>query len=231
MGVAKADLSQPGLEMPLIIETEINPFHCLYQDALYFHTQSYLALNRSKSEASRLARSALLLYVSSFEALVHQAAVELGRPDLSGLFADPRRPVPLSEAWRYLPTIVLGATGIRQDFDQPPCPQLVELLSLRELWAYPGPPSSRKAYYQSADAGFDSIEPHEIPPGLGLTTNDLQFPRTGLPRDPYALKPRHLDTIRSIIDASITTLDRWIDGALVKDNRHRREITRVMDRS
>ena len=76
-----------------IIEIVISPFHCLYQDALSFHTQSRLA--RSVSEASRLARAALLLYVSSAEALVHQAAEELGRPELKSLLADPSRPLPL----------------------------------------------------------------------------------------------------------------------------------------
>ena len=45
-----------------VIETVVCPFHCLYQDALSFHTQSRLA--RSESEASRTARAALLLYVS-----------------------------------------------------------------------------------------------------------------------------------------------------------------------
>ena len=67
-----------GIDPGWVIETVFSPFHCLYQDALYFHTQSRLA--RSESEASRLARAALLLYVSSAEALVHQAAEELGRP-------------------------------------------------------------------------------------------------------------------------------------------------------
>ena len=86
-----------------VIETVVSPFHCLYQDALSFHTQSRLA--RSESEASRLARAALLLYVSSAEALVHQAAVELGRPELRNMLVDPGRPVPLLEAWRLLPAI------------------------------------------------------------------------------------------------------------------------------
>src|SRR5271157_2540921 len=80
-----------------VIETVVSPFHCLYQDALYFHTQSRLA--QSEGEAARLARAALLLYVSSAEALVRQAAVELGRPELRGLLADPSRPLPLAEAW------------------------------------------------------------------------------------------------------------------------------------
>src|SRR5271154_7058508 len=74
---------EPVADPRWVIETLVCPFHCLYQDALSFHTQSRLA--RSESEASRIARAALLLYVSSAEALVHQAAVELGRPELRGI--------------------------------------------------------------------------------------------------------------------------------------------------
>src|SRR5271157_2592129 len=88
---------------PSGLETVVSPFHCLYQDGLHFHTQSRLA--QSEGEAARLARAALLLYVSSAEALVRQAAVELGRPELRGLLADPSRPLPLAEAWRLLPAI------------------------------------------------------------------------------------------------------------------------------
>src|SRR5271163_1609142 len=76
-----------------VIETVVCPFHCLYQDALSFHTQSRLA--RSESEASRISRAALLLYVSSAEALVHQAAIELGRVELRGIIVDAERPLSL----------------------------------------------------------------------------------------------------------------------------------------
>ena len=44
-----------------------------------------------------------MLYIASAEALVRQAAVELGRPELRGLLADPSRPLPPAEAWRLLP--------------------------------------------------------------------------------------------------------------------------------
>ncbi len=97
------DVSSSASEVGWVIETVVSPFHCLYQDALYFHTQSRLA--QSEGEAARLARAALLLYVSSAEALVRQAAVELGRPELRGLLADPSRPLPLAEAWRSYPQL------------------------------------------------------------------------------------------------------------------------------
>ena len=58
--------------------------------------------------------------------------------------------------------------------------------------------------------------------------NRLAFPRTGLPRDPYALRPHHLDAARAILDAAIEALDRRMAGALTKGQRHRREPVRVV---
>src|SRR5206468_8146540 len=129
--------------------TVVSPFHCLYQDALHFHTQSKLALARSEGEASRLARAALTLYMAAAEALVHQAAAELGRPELLPLLADPGRPMPLSDAWRLLPAIVAERPSAPFRPQAPPWPQFAELLALHASWAYPGPPSSRRAYYPS----------------------------------------------------------------------------------
>jgi hypothetical protein len=210
-----------------LIETVVSPFHCLYQDALHFHTQSQLWQARSEAEASRLARAALLLYLSSAEALVHQAAVELGRPDVASIVADPSRPLPLADVWRLLPAVVPGGQGAAGALDPalPPWPQFAELLELRATWSYPGPPAARRAYYLAPGPGaaHEPMEPHQIPPGLGLEAETLQFPRTGLPRDPYALRPRHLDTARSILDAAIAALDRCVGGALTHDQRHRRE--------
>jgi len=216
-----------------VIETVVSPFQCLYQDALHFHTQSRLA--RSESEASRLARAALLLYVSSAEALVHQAAEELGRPELRRLLADSSRPLPLFEVWRLLPAIV-AQTGLPTrpiDPESPPWPQFAELLMLRTSWAYPGPASGRRAFYRSArrDGDYEPLEVHQVPASLERATAPaahLAYPRTGLPRDPYALRPRHLDTVRGVLDASIEALDGCVGGALTKGQRHRREPVRLV---
>ncbi len=215
-----------------VIETTVSPFHCLYQDALHFHTQSRLA--QSEGEASRLARAALLLYVSSAEALVRQAAVELGRPELRGLLADPSRPLPLAEAWRLLPAIVAEPGVPTRTFvpETAPWPQFAELLMLETSWVYPGPSSTRRAYYRSSrrDSDYEPLEPHHVPSSLQRTirTETLTFPRTGLPRDPYALRPRHLDTARGILDAAIEALDRRMGGALCQSQRHRLEPVRVV---
>jgi hypothetical protein len=214
-----------------VVETTVSPFHCLYQDALDFHTRSHLRLAQSEAEAARLARAALVLYLASAEALIHQAAAELGRPDLARLLCDPIRPLPLADAWRLLPSVVPDAerAPALDDPDAPPWPQLAELLALRTAWAYPGPEHERRAYYRARpdDPGtFDPIDPRDAPPGLPAEA--LVYPRTGLPRDPYALRPRHLDTARSVLDAAIAALDRRLGGALTRNARHRREPVRVL---
>ena len=70
------------------------------------------------------------------------------------------------------------------------------------------------AYYRSTrrDGDYEPLEPHKVPAALSrvLRTETLTYPRTGLPRDPYALRPRHLDTARGILDAAIEALDRRI---------------------
>ena len=123
-----------------VVETVVSPFHCLYQDALHFHTQSHLWLPRSESAASRLARAGLVLYLASAEALVHQAAVELGRPELAEIVADPNRPLPLTDSWKLLPAIISGGPAGAFDPETPPWPQFAELLAVRMAWAYPGLP-------------------------------------------------------------------------------------------
>src|SRR5215218_9384920 len=164
-----------------IIEAEVSPFHCLYQDALALHTMSQLRLAGAESEASRLARGALMLYVASAEALVHQAAVELGRPELSGLIADPSRPLPLADAWRLLPAIAAEGPAGPFDPEVAPWPQFAELLALRASWTYPGPPPQRRAFYRSPrrDAAYEPLEPHQVPPGVPIAPDGLHYPRTG----------------------------------------------------
>ena len=228
---AVADRERPGAGASgWVIETVVSPFHCLYQDALHFHTQSQLWLPRSEGEASRHARAAFLLYLSSAEALVHQAAEELGRPELVAVLADPGRPIPLADAWTLLPAIVAGGAAGGFDPEAPPWPQFAELLALRTSWAYPGPASERRAYYRSVrrDADYEPLDPRQAPPGLALPLDRLSYPRTGLPRDPYALRPRHLDTARGVLDAAIEALDRRLGGALTRDQRHRKEPVRAL---
>ncbi len=229
-GTQAESASASTTESQAILEAVVSPFHCLYQDALHFHNQSRLMIARSESESSRLARAGFLLYLSAAEALVHQAAVELGRPELAPLVADPSRPMPLAEVWRLLPTIATDPSPSDFDPRRAPWPQFAELLSLKAAWSYPGPAAQRRAYYRSAVNGrdFEPLQPHQVPEDLDLPNERLVYPKTGLPRDPYAMRPHHLDTARSVLDAAIDALDRRLGNALTADLRHRREPVRVL---
>lgn len=214
-----------------VLETIVSPFHCFYQDALEFHTQCHLRLAVSEAESSRLARAALVLYLAAAEALVHQAAADLAGAEGSRILADPNRPLPPADAWRLLPALVRGASAGPLMTTVAPWPQLAELLEMRQTWAYPGVEHARRAYYRRAHEGqdFEPMRPHDIPTWLPIDTNDLVFPRTGLPRDPYAVRPAHVDTARGILDSAITALDRALGGALTQNARHRRERVRVVE--
>jgi hypothetical protein len=214
-----------------IIETIVSPFRCLYQDALELHTRSRLLAGRSEGEASRLARSAVLAYLAAAEALAHQAAVELAAPALTdGRLADPDRPRALAEIWAILPALALSGPVAAFDPEAAPWPAFRELLALREGWLYPGPAASRRAYYIASgqDGAYEPLAPHQAAAVPGLAPDRLRFPRTGLPRDPYALRPAHLDTVRAVLDAAVTDLDRRMAGALTRDGRHRVEPVRLL---
>ncbi len=77
-------------------------------------------------------------------------------------------------------------------------------------------------------ARIEPLEPHQVPLGVEIRADRLVLPRTGLPLDPYALRPRHLDTARSILDQAIEQLDKRLGGALTRDGRHRKEPVRVV---
>jgi len=225
--------AQPAVDPSLgtLIETITSPFHCLYQDALHFHTQSRLV--QSESEASRQARAAFLLYMTSAQALARQAAEELGRGEARTLLTNPDRPLGLLDVWKALPGVVDAyGTPRAHDPQAPPWPQLAELVALHDSWTHPGPPAQRAAYYRSPGPGreFEPLEPRNTPGPLAHLVDParLVFPRTGLPRDPYALRPRHLDTVRGVLDAAIDSLDRQMEGALLRGQRHRLEPVRVL---
>ena len=97
----RAVAEPPGAGCGPVVETTVSPFHCLYQDALWLHTQSHLRLPDPRARPAGWSGRAAPLSPGG-RALVHQAAVELGRPELSHLLSDPTAPS-AGEAWACSP--------------------------------------------------------------------------------------------------------------------------------
>ena len=181
-----------------LIVTEVSPFHCLYQDALEFHSQSRLMLARSESGSSRLARAALLLYGR----LGRVPGPSGGRRSWAGLslprcWPTPSRPLPLEDAWRLLPAIAGQGATASGDPSAPPW------AAVRRAARAPDPPgripvrrSIAEPYYRAPrpDADFEPLQPHQIPAGAAVTAGDLLYPpnRTASRSlRPPAAPPRH----------------------------------------
>ena len=163
-------------------------------------------------------RAALLLYVSSAEALVHQAAVELGRPELRGCW-----PIRAARCRFSKP-----GGSCRRSPPNPACPPAVRsrvrslapvrrAAVLETSWAYPGPPSTRRAYYRSTrrDGDYEPLEPHQVP-ARAAAHSPTRYPDLSAHRPAprsLRLRPHHLDTARGILDAAIEALDRRMGGA------------------
>ena len=212
-----------------VLETEVSPFHCLYQDALHFHSQSQLRLARSENEASRLARGAAALRGERRGA----GASGGGRAGPARAGRAGRRPEPPAAAGRRLAAPARDRGRGPRRAVRPrgaPLAAVRRAAGAADVVGLPRPrveaagllPLDRpRRLLRTARAAPD-------PPRPGRDPRALHFPRTGLPRDPYALRPRHLDTARGVLDAAIEALDRRLGGALVRDGRHRKEPVRVV---
>ena len=183
-----------GTEQGWVIETVVSPFHCLYQDALHFHTQSQPGAVGGRGEPAGTGGAAALL--SSAEALVHQAAVELGRPELAELAADPPPPAP----GRCLaaPARDRGRPGVHPPYDPgPPLAPVRRAAGARTSWAYPGPPRpDGPITARPGGRGYEPLEPHQVPPALAVPPTERSpypapaCPATHTPCGPAISTPR-----------------------------------------
>ena len=156
---------------------------------------------------------------------MHQAAVELGQQELAPLIADPQRPVPLGEAWRLLP-------GARER--RPGGSDATGATAVAAVRRIAGDPRRLGVSRHSSRAASGCIDRRDKTrpmnrcspikrSGADLATDQLTYPRTGLPENPYALRPHHLDTAHGVLDAALESIDRRLSGALTRGQRPRRE--------
>lgn len=210
----------PSPENPWVVESAVNGYAYLNQDARRLHD---LALTAQGFDRTRFSRTAIILYVAALEGLINRATDFFLKPPLKGFFAgkgSKERVFSIEEKWRLLP-MLLGKT---EEFDTSDYPwtQFVELVRLRNDFLHPK--SARKAYYRFF--GHGRMEPltwNDVPRDLKqskaritdfIGQETLEYMSTSIPIDPYSIRPEHLDTAKRVCDAMVRRLDVLLDGRL-----------------
>ena len=180
-----------------VIETVVSPFHCLYQDALHFHTQSRLAAAavRERGEPAGPRGAAA---VPGRRRGAGPPGGRRARPPRADRPCSPTRaarspwPTPGGSCRRSSPT----GPPARSTRTRPPGRSSPSCWRLRTSWAYPGPAADRRAYYRSPrrDGDYEPLQPHQAPPGLGRPGRPPELPPDRPPPRPLrpaAPPPRH----------------------------------------
>ena len=185
--------------------------------------------DRSEAEASRFARASLMLYLASAEALVHQAAAELGHPDLARLVCDPHRPLPLADAWGLLPAVM---PGIRSPSTTPaPRPGPSSPNSWPCAPPGPTPAANRPAALLPPAPRFGRLRAPRTSPGPARPGPLARPPRlpphriTPRPLRPPPPTPRHHPQHPRLRHRRPQQTAGW---SLTRNGRHRREPVRVL---
>ena len=130
------------------------------------------------------------------------------------------------DKWELLPLFANPASPKEFDISRYPWSHFKELKRLRDDYVHPK--HDRTSFYKVPKRGlFDSLQSETIPDDLAytdkdgkekkVTTKDVMYPLTRIPKDPSALLPEHLDTAKKTVDDTIAELDRLLCGKLTKD--------------
>jgi len=200
-----------------IFSTVVNSFHYLYSDA-----EHMLKLIRSLDESSdfdtvRLSRSAILLYIFSLEALINRAIAAFLPEKLMDFFIEREEKFPTADKWQLLPLLLDNDPSKKFDKSSYPWSHFVELVGLRNDYVHPK--HDRKAYYRVLTSHqFKPLDWKEIPQDLYVSEDSIIYRQTRIPKDPYAVRPKHVEVVKKVIDDMISALDELMDGSLSKED-------------
>ena len=197
-----------------VLKSHINSFHYLYQDAEYFHNQAKLP--NSGFESIRASRTALLLYILSLEGLINRALEAFLPEPQRQFFVEREERFSLEDKWQLLP--LMAGHGGPKVFDKSAqaWARFIELIRIRNEFVHPK--HDRPAYYEAVTATkWTALSWKKIPEGLGVKETDIIYRQTQIPRDPYAVRPEHVDTAKAAVDAVVAALDDLLGGRLSAD--------------
>jgi len=197
-----------------VFKSAVNSFHYLYGDAEFFHE---LARSQAGDFAGvRAARTALLLYILSLEALINRALEHLLPEHLRQFVLDREEKLTVEDKWLLLPLLTTSDPAGHFDRSRYPWSHFVELIKIRNEFVHPK--HDRLAYYEAVSpTQWKPLSWKNIPEGLGVKETDVIFRQTQIPRDPYAVRLEHVDTVRQVVDATVQELDGLLGGRILKE--------------
>jgi hypothetical protein len=198
-----------------IFRSFVNSFAYLYQDAEYFHQVADRPELANSFEQVRLCRTALLLYIFSLEGLINRALDHFIPQHLRDFIMEREDRFRIEEKWLLLPLLV----SEKETFDKSKYPwsHFSELVSIRNDFVHPK--HDRPAYYKAITSHeWTALKWNEIPKGSKIKESEVVYRQTRIPRDPYALRPEHMDTVKKIVDDTVAELDRLLGGKITENN-------------
>jgi len=206
-------MSEQNPKQPFIFRSFVNSFHYLYQDAEYLHQTAKKPEMADTFERVRLCRTALLLYIFSLEGLINRAMDHFLPRHLHDYFLEREEKFGIEDKWLLLPLLV----SEKEAFDKSryPWSHFAELIGVRNDFVHPK--HDRPAYYRAITSNrWEPLPWNEIPKDLGVKEADVVYRQTQIPKDPYAIRPEHIDRAKKIVDDAIAELDRLLGGKIFK---------------
>ena len=198
----------------IIVESFVNSFHYLYEDASLLHELARTAEDFAKTQFSR---TALLLYIISLEGLVNRALDHFLPPEIRDFLLERERKLSIEDKWFALPLLTDPNNPVRLEKGTYPWSHFLELVQIRNDFVHPK--HDRPAYYHfKSTTSFEGLDWKDIPVGLGVKEKDLVYRQTMIPRDPYSILPEHVDTARKVVDDTVGAMDTVLSGKLTAEN-------------
>lgn len=201
-----------------LLKTNVNCFHYLYQDAEKLHQMAQEIAEKSddKFDATRLSRTAMILYIVSLEALANQALNAFVNEPLKSFFIKREDKFSLIDKYYILPILVNGKGAKTFDTGAYPWSHFEELVKIRNDFLHPK--HKRTAYYKAITKGtWDPLDWKEIPSGVDFNENAIIYRQTQIPKDPYAVRPEHLGVVKKTVDDFINELISLLQGKMTKE--------------
>jgi len=208
-------MAEENSQPTFIFRSYVNSFAYLYQDASYLHEISKKPAVAKSFERVQLCRTALLVYVFSLEGLINRALDFFTPAHLREFVLKREDRLGIEDKWQLLPLVVSEKETF--DISKYPWSHFSELVSIRNDFVHPK--HDRPAYYKAVSShDWKPLSWKEIPKDLSIREKDVIYRQTQIPKDPYAIRPEHIDKVKKVVDDTVMELDRLLGGKITQND-------------